>query len=176
MQRIPEKYSAYWLGIAAVLSGIYYLALRSSRMLLGLDISPQNIQGFVILALLMSLAVIVGGFFGATIYSVTAFIFSVIGVAFLLIVAATETFHGWTDLISVVGFMFWGGMAIGGGIIVQLIFSIQASRKRLKEITAQAAETAQEYKEMEMDYRDLSDYMVPEDKTVPKEPENHESR
>ena len=49
MQRIPEKYSAYWLGIAAVLSGIYYLALRSSRMLLGLDISPQNIQGIVIL-------------------------------------------------------------------------------------------------------------------------------
>jgi hypothetical protein len=163
MQRIPEKFSAYWLGVAAVLAGVYFLALRGSRLLLGLEISPQNVQGFIIIALLMSLAVIAGGFFGATIYSITAFVFSMIGVAYLLIIAATQTFQGWTDLISVIGFMFWGGLAVGAGIIVQLICSIRASRKRLKEILAQENQARKEAEAMVVDVHTAIDPSVTED-------------
>jgi hypothetical protein len=144
MRRIPEKYSIHWLAVAALLFGVYFMALRGSRLLLGLEISPQNVQGFIILALLMSLAVVAGGFFGAKIYSITAFIFSAIGVAYLLIVSGTQTYQGWTDLISVVGFMFWGGLAVGAGIIVQLICSIRASRRRLKEILAKENDELEE--------------------------------
>ena len=144
MRRIPEKYSIHWLAVAALLFGVYFLALRGSRVLLGLEISPQNVQGFIILALLMSLAVIGGGVFGAKIYSITAFIFSIIGVAYLLIVSGTQTYQGWADLIGVVGFMFWGGLAVGAGIIVQLVCSIRASRRRLKEILANENEEQEE--------------------------------
>ncbi len=133
LDRIPEKKSTQWLFAAVVLFAVYFAALWGSRLILGLGVTGQTIQGFAILAAMMSLAVVTGGYFGAKIYSVTALIFSGIAVIHLLGVAALNPTGGWSDLISVIGFMFWGGMAIGGGIIVQLIYSIRASKKYVEE-------------------------------------------
>ena len=175
LRRIPEKYSWYWLIVALALFGVYFLALRGSRLLLGLEISSQNLLGFAIIAFAMSLAVVVGGFFGAKIYSVTALMFSGIAVVFLLYVTGTQPYQGWADLISVIGFMFWGGMAVGGGIIVQLIYSIRASRKQMIKAIEEEKQEIEEMLQLESDSTE-SDPMesdpIPEDISPEEEKQN----
>jgi hypothetical protein len=165
LDRMPEKKSTQWLVVTAILFVIYLASLWGSRLILGMGVTAQTIQGFSILAAMMSLAVVTGGYFGAKIYSITALIFSGIAILHLVGVSALNPASGWSDLIGVIGFMFWGGMAIGMGIIVQLIYSIRASKKQIQEVV-------EEEKQVQIQLQNLS---TEEARSVQSESESEEN-
>jgi hypothetical protein len=122
MLKLPHKFSFQWYWITAMIFAVLLGTLILSRLLLDIGIDLQNSTGFAVIALTAAVAAGVGGFLGGRVYFVITIVSYFIGANYMLYVAAARISDGWSDLTSVVSFMFIAVCGIAAGLMIQLLF------------------------------------------------------
>lgn len=129
MAKLPEKHSLRWVVFLAVLFVCTVLSFFVLALLLGTPVGGENLGGFGLLGIIISLAITIGGYLGARIYFITALIFDGIATAYMLFIAANQTAEGWSDLVGVISYLFTLGIGLIIGILLQLFWHIRKNKK-----------------------------------------------
>jgi hypothetical protein len=130
MIKLPAKHSKNWAFIALALFLITFAAMIALAMILKTTIALENISGFVLFSFFVSIIISIGGFLGAKAYFFTALAMDVIGIIYMLILSITRSAEGWSDLVSIISYMFMLGVGIILGSVIQLIVFLLSRRKR----------------------------------------------
>ena len=130
MIKLPAKHSKNWALITLALFLITFAAMIALAMILKTTIALENISGFVLFSFFVSVIISIGGFLGAKAYFFTALAMDVIGIIYMLIISITRSAEGWSDLVSIISYMFMLGVGIILGIVIQLIVFLLSRRKR----------------------------------------------
>jgi len=120
---LPAKKSFHWIYVLMGVFAINILALLISRIMLTITINLQNIIGFTILALLVS---VIGsiGYFGIRKFSYVFIIFDILGLFYMYFIILSNNSDGWVDLTSLIGFIVLIDVGIAIGIIAEFIYWI----------------------------------------------------
>lgn len=129
MIKLPAKHSKNWAFITLALFLITFAAMIAIAMILKTPIAFENISGFVVFSFFVSVIISIGGFLGAKAYFFTALAMDVIGIIYMLVISITRTAEGWSDLVSIISYMFMLGVGIILGIVIQLIVFLLSRRK-----------------------------------------------
>ena len=122
MLKLPEKNSKKWIPVFLFLFALTFISMIVVSLILDLKIGINNISGFLILSLFVSLVIGSGGYIGAKAYFITSFVFNILGIAYMLIISIFRTAEGWSDLVSVISYLFLLSLGIIIGFIAQVIF------------------------------------------------------
>ncbi len=124
MIKLPKKYSLKWIYILFALFVLTFVSMFLVTTILDLSVSLDNISGFAIFSLAVSLAIGLGGLLGSTVYFKTALLFNILGIIYMFIVTIFKTAEGWSDLVSIISYMFILSIGIILGVILQLAMII----------------------------------------------------
>lgn len=130
MKKYLPKHSKNWLFVALILFLMTFVTMIILAMILGKAMAFENISGFILLSLLVSVIISMGGFLGAKAYFFTALTTDVIGLIYMLVISLTRTAEGWSDLVSVISYMFILGIGIILGLVIQLIVFLRSRNKQ----------------------------------------------
>ncbi|MDD2370404.1 MAG: hypothetical protein PHQ32_00185 [Firmicutes bacterium] len=133
MQKVPNKYSKKWFPILATILIINFISLFSASKILGSDISSANIISFAILSLSISILITVGGFLGAKIHFITASIFNLASIVYMLYITISKSAEGWSDLVGIISYLTIIIIGLIAGLIIQLIYTIVTKKKGLSQ-------------------------------------------
>ncbi len=131
MQKLPEKQSKNWIYILLGQFIIIFIALIIQSKILDYNMNTENIIGFAILALSISLLITIGGYLGGRIYFITSSIFNISGLIYMITITLNKTAEDWNDLVSLVSYLTLLVIGFGIGLIAQLIYTIIAKKKGL---------------------------------------------
>lgn len=120
MIKLPNKYSIKWLYILIALFLLTFASMYLVITILELSVGFDNISGFALLSLAVSLSIGIGGLLGLKAYFKTALLFNIIGIIYMLSVTIFITAEGWSDLVSIISYLFFLSLGIFLGVIVQL--------------------------------------------------------
>lgn len=100
------KLSGYrlWVGYALISFFLNLTALLASRVVVSGTINLQNIIGFSILSLIISVLILLG-YFGFTYFIKSLVVTNIIAVIYLFYAVLNNVSDGWTDLISIFSFL-----------------------------------------------------------------------
>ena len=124
---LPKKKSIGWLYVLTCVFIINICSLLVTRVILGSEINTKNAAGFVVLALIASIAACFG-YFGKKAFSYLFILFNLIGILYMFYIAIMGKSSGWADLTSIVGFMFMSCMGILLGILTEIILRARRSK------------------------------------------------
>lgn len=120
MIKLPNKFSIKWLYILIALFFLTFASMYLVITILELSIGFDNISGFALLSLAVSLSIGIGGLLGLKAYFKTALLFNILGIIYMLSITIFRTAEGWSDLVSIISYLFFLALGIFLGIIVQL--------------------------------------------------------
>lgn len=120
MIKLPNKYSIKWLYILIALFLLTFASMYLVLTILQLTIGFDNISGFALLSLAVSLSIGIGGILGLKAYFKTALLFNILGIIYMLSVTIFRTAESWSDLVSIISYLFFLSLGIFLGVIVQL--------------------------------------------------------
>lgn len=120
MIKLPNKYSIKWLYILIALFLLTFASMYLVITILELSVGFDNISGFALLSLAVSLSIGIGGLLGLKAYFKTALLFNILGIIYMLSVTIFRTAEGWSDLVSIIAYLFFLSLGIFLGAIVQL--------------------------------------------------------
>lgn len=127
---LPSKKSFHWIYVFAIVFIFNISALLISRIVINNSINTQNIIGFTLLSLLIALIASLG-YFGSIYLSVIFLIFDVFGIFYMYFIILSNNNDGWSDLVSVAGFLSITGLGIIVGIFLELIY-LMIRKNRVK--------------------------------------------
>lgn len=130
MIKIPEKHSKKWAFITLALFLLSFAALVAVCLILKIDMNAQNITGFALLSLIVSAVISGAGFLGAKAFFFTTLAFDVIGIVYMLFISITRSAEGWSDLVSIISYMFMLGIGVIAGAVLQLVLFIVSKTKK----------------------------------------------
>jgi hypothetical protein len=130
MLKLPVKYSKKWGFVLIALFFLTFVSLISVGKILSINIGAENIAGFALLSALVSILTSLGGFLGARVYFITVLIFDVLGIVYMLYVSTNRTAEGWSDLVSIISYLFTLGIGFILGLVIQLVSFLISNRKR----------------------------------------------
>ena len=133
MIMLPKKYSKKWILIILALFLLTFISLFLVSTILTLSTSLENIGGFAILSLAVSLAIGLGGLIGAKSYFKIALTANMIGIIYMLAVSVFKTAEGWSDLVSIISYLFILTIGIVLGMLYQFILILINCYKKKKE-------------------------------------------
>jgi hypothetical protein len=133
MINLPKKYSVKWIYILIALFLLTFISMFLVNTILALSLSLENIGGFAMLSLAVSLAIGIGGIIGAKVYFNIALIANILGILYMLTVSIFRTAEGWSDLVSIISYLFVLSIGIVLGMIVQLVIILMNHYKKKKE-------------------------------------------
>jgi hypothetical protein len=133
MINLPKKYSVKWIYILIALFLLTFISMFLVNTILALSLSLENIGGFAMLSLAVSLAIGIGGIVGAKVYFNIALIANILGILYMLTVSIFRTAEGWSDLVSIISYLFVLSIGIVLGMIVQLVIILINHYKKKKE-------------------------------------------
>lgn len=134
MITLPKKYSIKWILIIVALFILSFVSMFLGTSILALSASLENIGGFAILSLIVSLTIGIGGLIGAKSYFKIALTANIIGIIYMLVISALNTAEGWSDLVSIISYLFILSIGIVLGMVYQLILIlINHYKKRRNE-------------------------------------------
>lgn len=129
-----KKFSPVWLLMALIVFGLVVGAMYYVSWSLGAEVTEQNWKGFALLGGIMAILLAGGGFLGGRVYFLIASIVNVGGLIYMIYLAFARTAEGWSDLVSVISYLFLSGVGVVLGIIGQLIASIRkVNRSRFEK-------------------------------------------
>ncbi|KAF0091710.1 MAG: permease [Fusobacteria bacterium] len=137
MIKLPKKHSVKWIYILIALFVLTFVSMFFVTTILDLRVSLDNLSGFAILSLAVSLAIGLGGLLGSTAYFKTALLFNILGIIYMFVITIFKTAEGWSDLVSIISYMFILSIGIILGVIVQLVLIIITGYKKKKTQTSQ---------------------------------------
>lgn len=132
MITLPKKYSIKWILIIVALFILTFVSMFLGTTILALSASLENIGGFAILSLTVSLAIGIGGLIGAKSYFKVALTANIIGIIYMLAISALNTAEGWSDLVSIISYLFILSIGIILGMLYQLILILMNLYKKRK--------------------------------------------
>lgn len=121
MFQLPPKFSSRWSFVIGGVFLLLFIMLLLSRFMLHVAVDAKNVIAFFIVSFLLAVVAGGGGFFGGAIYFIVSFSFYVIAIIYLLFLSWTRANDGWSDLTSIVAFLFLAGLGIVSGVVAQLI-------------------------------------------------------
>lgn len=121
MITLPKKYSVKWIYILIALFLLTFVSMFLVTNILDLSIGFENIGGFAVLSLAVSLAIGIGGLIGAKTYFKIALTANIIGIIYMLTISIFRTAEGWSDLVSIISYLFILSIGIVLGMLVQLV-------------------------------------------------------
>ena len=133
MIKLPEKNSRKWIPVFIILFALTFISMIAVSLILDLKIGFNNISGFLLLSLFVSLAIGLGGFSGARAYFITALVFDILGIFYMMIVSIFRTAEGWSDLVSEVSYLFLLSSGIILGFIIQIAVILIKRNKSSKK-------------------------------------------
>jgi hypothetical protein len=133
MLKLPTKHSKKWVLVFIALFLLTLVSLISVGKILSINIGAENIAGFALLSAFVSVIISVGGFLGARLYFITASIFDLLGIVYMLYVSINRTAEGWSDLVSIISYLFTLAIGLILGLVIQLVAFLMSKRKRLKK-------------------------------------------
>ncbi len=129
MLKLPDKYSKKWPYILIAIFGLNFIALLAQSQILNTNINAANIISFAILSLSISLLITVGGFLGGKIYFITASLFDLAGIIYMLYITLNKTAEGWSDLVGIISFLTTIILGLILGLLTQIIYTIITKEK-----------------------------------------------
>lgn len=120
MIKLPNKYSIKWIYILIALFILTFVSMLLVITILDLSIGFDNISGFALLSLAVSLSIGLGGLLGAKAYFKTALVFNILGILYMLYIIIFRTAEGWSDLVSIISYLLLLSIGIILGVIVQI--------------------------------------------------------
>ncbi len=133
MLKLPEKYSIKWIYILVALFLLTFVSMFIVTTILDLSISIDNISGFALLSLAVSLTIGLGGLLGLKAYFKTAFVFNILGIIYMMSVTIFRTAEGWSDLVSIISYLFMLSIGIILGVIVQFAVILITNYKKNRQ-------------------------------------------
>ncbi|GGJ61992.1 hypothetical protein GGR02_001109 [Anoxybacillus voinovskiensis] len=121
MFNLPPKFSSRWYWITGGVFLLLFIMLLLSRFMLHVAVDAKNVIAFLIVSFLLAMIAGVGGFFGGTTYFTVSFSFYVIAIMYLLFLSWTRANDGWSDLTSIIAFLFLAGIGMVAGVLAQLV-------------------------------------------------------
>lgn len=129
MFELPAKKSKKWMYILLSLFLMTFISLIIVSQILRINIELENISGFILLSFFITTTISVGGYIGADVYFVIAFIFYILGLIYMFYVSTTKTAEGWSDLVSIISFLVTVGLGVLLGIVGQSLRFILLKNK-----------------------------------------------
>jgi len=80
--------------------------------------------------ILVAVIISAGGYFGAKAYFFTVAIFHALAIIYMLYVSINKTAEGWSDLVSIILFLFTIGVGILLGLIIQGICILVLKKRK----------------------------------------------
>lgn len=124
MKLLPDKYSKKWLLFFAALFLLSFIPFICLSQMLNF-----SVVGVGILSLIVALVISIGGYLEAKVYFLTASVFDIIGIIYMLYIALNKTAEGWSDLVSIISYLFIVGIGIVLGVVIQVIMFFISKRK-----------------------------------------------
>ncbi|ANB60571.1 hypothetical protein [Anoxybacteroides amylolyticum] len=121
MLKLLPKFPFRWVWLTGGIFLLLFIVLLLSRFMLHMEIDSKNVTAFSLISLLLAIAAGIGGFFGGTTYFSVSLTFYAGGVFYLLYLSWTRANDGWSDLTSIISFLFVAGLGIVFGVVAQLI-------------------------------------------------------
>ncbi|SHE52721.1 hypothetical protein [Alkalibacter saccharofermentans] len=128
--KLPDKHSNKWFLIMLAIFILVVLAMVSVSLILQLDIGIENILGFSKLALIVSFAAAVGGYFGFKRYFLAMLVSNIIGIVYMLMIVINRTAEGWSDLVSIISYMFVMFIGFFAAIGLELVESLRNKKAK----------------------------------------------
>ncbi len=129
MFKLPAKQSKKWFYILLSLFLMTFISLIIVSQILSINIELENIGGFILLSFFIATTISVGGYIGADVYFVIAFVFYILGLIYMFYVSITKTAEGWSDLVSIISFLVTVGLGVLLGIVGQSLRFILLKNK-----------------------------------------------
>ena len=129
MFKLPAKQSKKWFYISLSLFLMTFISLIIVSQILSINIELENIGGFILLSFFVATTISVGGYIGADVYFVIAFIFYILGLIYMFYVSITKTAEGWSDLVSIISFLVTVELGVFLGIVGQVLRFILLKNK-----------------------------------------------
>lgn len=129
MFTLPAKQSKKWFYILLSLFLMTFISLIIVSKILSINIELENISGFILLSFFMATTISVGGYIGANVYFIIAFVFYILGLIYMFYVSITKTAEGWSDLVSIISLLVTVGLGVFLGIVGQLLQYILLKNK-----------------------------------------------
>jgi len=117
---IPLKRSNQWLSVYIFYTIAILIGLLITRVILGSDMSGRYILNQLIISMASALIPCIGGFLGRRIFFIVSTLSIVVGILYMFYVVVGNTAHGWSELASIVGYLF----IVGVGFILALVAEI----------------------------------------------------
>ena len=129
MFKLPAKQSKKWFYISLSLFLMTFISLIIVSQILSINIELENIGGFILLSFFTAITISIGGYIGADVYFVIAFVFYILGLIYMFYVSITKTAEGWSDLVSIISFLVTVGLGVFLGIVGQVLRFILLKNK-----------------------------------------------
>lgn len=104
--RFPKNRSKKWFLIMMAMHAMIFFAMILVSLILDIKIVIENLMGFTILAIIVSCISVIGGYLGFVRYFLVMLAANLIGIAYMLIIALNRYADGWSDLVSIISYMF----------------------------------------------------------------------
>ena len=106
-----------------------FISLIIVSQILSINIELENIGGFILLSFFTAITISIGGYIGADVYFVIAFVFYILGLIYMFYVSITKTAEGWSDLVSIISFLVTVELGVFLGIVGQVLRFILLKNK-----------------------------------------------
>lgn len=133
MINLPKKYSVKWIYILIALFLLTFISMILVNTILALSLGMENLGGFAMLSLAVSVSIGIGGIVGAKVYFKIALIANFLGILYMLSASIFRTAEGWSDLVSIISYLLVLSIGIVLGMIVQLVIILMNHYKKKKE-------------------------------------------
>lgn len=129
MDKLFVRHSNKWflIGVGLFLTNLF--AILNSAIVLNKQLDLANAICFVILAALISISITLGGIFKFKLYFSVSFFFDLLAIAYMTYISIGNTAEGWSDLVSIVSYIFTAVFGIILGSLIQVIYSYINSKK-----------------------------------------------
>ena len=116
---LPAKDSQKWFFIFLISWLVNLVALVVSRYQVNAVLNNANTFIFVVLSLLIASTTVLG-WFGLMSFTKTFLLFNAIGLANMLYITTRLSSEGWSDITSLLNYIFFVAMGVVAGLLVEL--------------------------------------------------------
>lgn len=127
---LPDKNSRKWFILFLIYAIVIFLAFLATKLRLGDGALNRGLRGILIISVFTSLVPCIGGYMGKRIFFIVYTISVVIGLAYSLYAVFADIAPGWSELTSVIGYLFVVGIGFIVAANAELINYFVQNRKR----------------------------------------------
>jgi hypothetical protein len=127
---LPDKNSRKWFLLFLIYAVVIFLAFLATKLRLGDGALNRGLKGILIISVFTSLVPCIGGYMGKRIFFTCYTISVIIGLAYSVYAVFADIAPGWSELTSIIGYLFIVGIGFIVAANAELISFFLKNRKR----------------------------------------------